>query len=135
MRASLIKKALFLILIIFFLHKVAGIFYWYTSIVWFDMVMHFLGGVFLALVAGSLGGSLLKNASKTKIFAVVLLFVFVVGIGWEVFEFSVQEIIKIRGLADIPDSFSDLFFDLIGGIVGTFFVISAKNKYTSIHNG
>lgn len=97
--------------------------------------MHFLGGVFLALVAGSLGASMLKNASKTKILLSVLLFVIVVGVGWEVFEFSVQEIIKIRGLADIPDSFSDLFFDVIGGIVGTFFVISAKNKYTNTHNG
>lgn len=135
MRAPLIKKALFLIIVIFLLHKIAGMFYWYTSIVWFDMVMHFLGGIFLALVAGSVGASLLKNASKTKIFIVVILFVLVVGIGWEVFEFSVQEIIKIRGLADIPDSFSDLFFDLIGGIVGTFFVITAKNKYTVTHNG
>jgi hypothetical protein len=135
MRTSLIKKALFLIIVIFVLNKVANMFFWYTSIVWFDMLMHFLGGVFVALAVGSVLTGYLKNAENKKVFWIILTSVLVVGLGWEVFEFSVQEIVKVTGLADVPDSLSDLFFDAIGAAVGTLFVIQAKNKYTVTHNG
>jgi uncharacterized membrane protein YjdF len=135
MKAILIKQSLFLIIIIFILNKVANLFFWYTSIVWFDMMMHFLGGVFVALALGSVLTGYLKNAENKKVFWVILVSVLVVGLGWEVFEFSVQELVKVVGLADIPDSLSDLLFDALGAIVGTFFVIRAKNKYTCLHNG
>lgn len=135
MRASLSLQSFFLVILIALLHKLANMFYWYASIVWFDMLMHFLGGLFLAFVGGAVLSKVIKNASRTKIFVLLLSFVLIVGLGWEVFEFSVQEIIKITGLADIPDSLSDLLFDMIGCVVGAFFVIRAKNKYTSSHNG
>jgi hypothetical protein len=135
MRASLIKQSLFLVIFIFILNKVANLFFWYTSIVWFDMLMHFLGGVFVALAVGSVLAGYLKNTENKKVFWIILASVLVVGLGWEVFEFSVQEIVKVTGLADVPDSVSDLFFDALGAAAGTFFVIRAKNKYTSSHNG
>lgn len=135
MRRTLIKKALFLILFIFILNKGAQMFYWYTSIFWFDRMMHFLGGVFLAFLGAFLFDSFLKKVNTKTYFFWILCIVCIIGVGWEVFEFSVQEIVKIKELANIPDSFSDLFFDILGGIMGTFFVIHEKNKYTSIHNG
>ena len=95
MRASLARKALFLVISIFLLHKGADMFYWYARIAWFDMFMHFLGGIFLALIGGSLGFLFLKNTSKTTFFLSILFFVLVIGLGWELFEFSIQEIIKI----------------------------------------
>jgi hypothetical protein len=134
MKASLAKKALLVVLGIFFLNKIADYFFWYSSIFWFDMFMHFLGGLFLTLLGGSLFSHIYQKSSALVIVLSVLAWVLLIGLGWEVFEFSVQEIVKVTGLADIPDSFSDLFFDLLGGLFGTLFVISAKKRYTTPHN-
>ncbi len=135
MKKNLAKKALFLVIFIFFLNKIADFFYWYSSIFWFDMFMHFLGGVFLAFLIGSLFSHVYQKRNTVHTVVLILVWVFVIGVGWELFEFSVQGIIKITGLADIPDSFSDLFFDLLGGLVGSFFVITTKKRYTTTHNG
>ena len=49
------RKTLFtflslVVVFIFFLNFVAGKLYWYSSIWWFDILMHFLGGFWLGLL-------------------------------------------------------------------------------------
>ena len=51
------------------------------------------------------------------------------GLAWEYYEYVVQFYIKNVHLADVPDSIGDLSADMLGGILGTSFVIAYKKRY------
>jgi hypothetical protein len=133
MYQSLILKALVLVVAVFFFNVFAYKFYFYASISWYDMMMHALGGVFVALLAGALCARFLKGTSVAHILVCTLMSVFAVGLLWEVFEYTVQGFTRGVPFANIPDSLSDLFFDMIGGFVGTLFVIRASKRYNTTH--
>jgi hypothetical protein len=64
----------------------------------------------------------------------VLLFVLIVGIGWEFFEYGVQNLIKgSPQLANIPDSIKDVLMDIIGGKIASFFVLRVIKRYNRTH--
>lgn len=129
MQKKLFLYSAFLIVGIFILNKAAHFFYWYASISQFDMFMHALGGFFVALWGGALLYPLLKG-NHWKLWVIVLCaFVLVVGFLWEVFEFSVQGVVRVETIANIPDSLSDMVFDMIGGILGTLFVLWRTARY------
>lgn len=129
MQKKLFFYSAVLVVGIFFLNKAANTFYWYLSIPWFDMLMHTLGGVFVAVWGGALFLPLLKGQKALLWVIVLTAFVLIVGFLWEVFEFSVQGITQLETLANIPDSLSDMVCDMIGGVVGTFFVLSRLRRY------
>ncbi len=89
----------------------ANKFYWYSSIWYFDIIMHFLGGLWLGgfflwlfwpeRISGSLVGK-------------VILGVLVVGIGWEVFELMFVNYVAQNNF-DIIDTAMDLVLDILGG--------------------
>ncbi len=115
-RRELSIQLLLFLLFIFFLNSLALLFYWYTSVWYLDMLMHFLGGVWVGIFAVYLFSR--GNLSSLSVW-VVLLVVFLIGAGWEVFEILVERYITYNPL-NILDSMSDLFFDLAGGILGLF---------------
>lgn len=101
--------------------------YLYVSIPWFDMVMHGLGGVFIAVTVGAL---LINNSYRPREqLVMILLAVFIIGLGWEYYEYLVQFFVKAVDLAKIPDSISDLICDMIGGTLGATFVILLQKRY------
>jgi len=110
-RKRLFKQLAILVFFIFILNFLAGKFYWYSEIWWFDMPMHFMGGLWLGLSFIWLFSS--KNIS-TKSIVSVMLCVLVVGVAWELFE-----LYFVNHIAENPfnllDTLSDLFFDLAGG--------------------
>lgn len=132
MYKSLIWKSGLLVIFIFFTNIFANLFYWYSSIWWFDMFMHTLGGVFLALVVGAIFSKKFFQIKNLKIFWIIFFSVFIIGLLWEGYEYVVQYFIKNVHLADFYDSISDLICDLVGGVVGTFFVIRAKRRYNTL---
>ena len=84
----------------------------YERFSWFDKVMHFLGGFFVAMFWSSLTQSLLFIISLTLL----------VGIAWEIYEYflGIYKLKKIgtkKYMIDMRDTVEDLFFDLIGAIV------------------
>lgn len=118
-KRKLIKAALILVLAIGIINFVASYFHWYWSIWWFDMPVHFLGGVFVGMLSIYL---LYKKISVWKIgkqdlriLMMVLVGTFVFGFLWEIFEFFVQGSSN-GNLANVVDSVSDICFDLAGGI-------------------
>ncbi|OGI58299.1 hypothetical protein A3C60_02200 [Candidatus Nomurabacteria bacterium RIFCSPHIGHO2_02_FULL_37_45] len=135
-RKKFFKRIVYLIFFIFIVHFFANKFYWYSSIWYFDIIMHFLGGLWVGLFfiwfsSESLRLSLAFKALTLVIFK-ILLFVFVVGFGWEVFEFLFNNYIA-QNPFDFLDSTSDIFFDLVGGIVAILFflkktMLSNENK-------
>ncbi|MBP6857967.1 MAG: hypothetical protein KBC11_02115 [Candidatus Pacebacteria bacterium] len=100
---------------------------------WFDIPMHILGGLFLALIFGATFFKKIINFSKKEQLVVILLFVLIVGIGWEVFEYGVQFLIKGKELANLPDSIKDLLMDLLGGVIGFYFVLLSIRRYNRVH--
>lgn len=114
---------------IFALNTAAIAFYWYASMFWFDMLMHTLGGVFVALLGGALFTRTFRTLGWREIMITNLLFIFIIGLGWEFYEYIVQFWIKGINLASISDSISDVICDMTGGILGTYFVILIKRRY------
>jgi hypothetical protein len=95
-------------------------FHWYFFFWWFDIVMHTLGGVWVS-------GTVLwiwyfRNADGEKkelhlpfVFLFALASVYIVGVGWELFEFSLDKFITFK-IHDMVNTGSDLFFDGVGSI-------------------
>lgn len=103
---------------IFFLNSVASYFSWYTSVWWFDMLMHFSGGVFLGtavlLFSHSRRVSFFGSEDSpayTKMILVPLLGIII----WEVLEYSLSRYggDPFYGL----DSVSDACLGLAGVLV------------------
>lgn len=133
-RKKLAVSSFILVACISVLHFIATTFYWYLVIPWFDMAMHTLGGIFLAMFGATLFSGSVQRSSSAQNFFLLLSIVFIVGFGWEIFEYIVQFV--IRGsvqLANVPDSISDMVCDVVGGILGFFFVLIQKRRYNRKH--
>ena len=106
------KYSVFLIFLIFIFNYLATYFYWYSSIWYFDMIMHFIGGVWL----GFFSIYLFKiNNLNLKLVFKILFFLLCVGVGWEIFEIIINNF-TIRDDFNLLDTSSDLFFDMAGGM-------------------
>ena len=105
----------FLLFAIFFaaVHRVAMVasLYWYYP--WFDIVMHFWGGILVAL--GVVALTSFRVITIRPSFRITMLVLFTAMISWEIFE-------RLAGLYSpetyIFDTSKDLLVGLVGGIVG-----------------
>lgn len=133
MHKKLLLSACFLVLFIWLVNTSANYFYWYSAMWWFDIPMHIMGGMFLSLFGGALFFRKLRDLSNKEALVTILLFALIIGLGWEVFEYIVQTIIKGQQLANIPDSIKDMVMDLLGGLFTSFFVLRSIKRYNKAH--
>ncbi len=109
-------------------------FFWYWRFWWFDIIMHTLGGLFVGLIA--LGFYFLRpNTREREIktgvaFAVAFALISVIGVGWELFEFSTKHVIFLPQ-HDPWNTASDLFFDGVGCAFAVFIFLVLYNKRIS----
>ncbi|MBI5817189.1 MAG: hypothetical protein HZB09_02060 [Candidatus Yonathbacteria bacterium] len=113
------------ILAILTLQYSATYFYWYWRIWWFDMPMHFAGGLWVGLstlwlvfLSGRFKKTIPQNA--ISVFTVGVLFVFAIAIVWEIFEYAVQIFFPHGTPYDMLDTLSDIFWGLMGGVAASF---------------
>jgi hypothetical protein len=92
-------------IVVLLLHLIAETLYWYSSIWYFDMILHFLGGMFIVY---------LLSAFKLPMIPGIIIF-FTILLGWEFFEFSLQHITFIQLVTPL-DSLSDFLLGTAGGI-------------------
>jgi len=119
---SLIISGVFLAL-----HLLASKFFWYFSIFWFDMLMHFIGG-FVVGTAYLLGNRFLGRSQVRK--KHLLIFVLIISLLWEAYEYIVQYIFHIDGIATLADSISDLGFDMLGALLLIFVLyLNSRGRY------
>ena len=105
----------FVLLCVGTLHIAALHWYLYWHYAWFDLITHFLGGMWVALLSAWLITFKAGPIRAREIIGIVL----VVGIGWELFElFFGLTSIADRGYAF--DTAHDLLMDFCGGLVGFF---------------
>lgn len=122
-----------LVVCISILNYFAYQFHWYWKFWWFDMIMHTLGGVFVG--SFSLWYYFLRKYSasqapvlqKSFVLLVSLASIAVVGVGWELFEFSIDKFVAFSR-HDPVDTASDLFFDVVGSIIAVFIFFLVYNK-------
>jgi uncharacterized membrane protein len=116
------------LLIVAILHWIASFEGFYWTVDWYDIMMHGSGGLWVVLftlwvVSTQYGVKLRKYSS----FRNMLIWVFVVGVLWEVHE-------VVLGFTDFsvpgawPDTFQDIILDMIGGTLGA--VVNRKSIRT-----
>lgn len=126
---SLLFFTFTLIIIFGTLHLLAGIFYFYWTLWWFDYLMHFLGGLSLGLfflwifyASGfaanrreRAGLSGLARPARLQAVFMSLIPVLILGIGWEIFEF-------VNGITQATEeSYTlDVAHDLLADGLGAF---------------
>ena len=94
------------------LHFAALEWYLYWRFLWYDILMHFLGGLCLGLFA-----YWLLSRVSIPTFIMCISCVALVGIAWEVFEF-VTKFPPSFWMSYPLDTMKDLTMDLVGGIGG-----------------
>ena len=92
----------------------------YTFICWYDTFIHFIAGILIFI----LGDFILDKCciSKNVFFRIFfnLMFVMAVSCGWEIFEFSMDQIfnfdMQFSVISGARDTMEDMIMALIGGI-------------------
>lgn len=92
--------------------------YLYYEIWWLDIPMHILGGLGVAMLAFSS----LKYQNKEISFAKIILFVMIIGVLWEIYEY-LMHIISLKDWNGILDTIKDLFDDFLGASLVYFYKI------------
>lgn len=116
-REKLLKHLVSLMFFVFLLDFLAKQFHWYFSVWYFDMLMHFLGGFWVALFFLYVFYD--RNPFLKKLLVVILGVLFI-GILWEFFEIYLN---VISGeFFSISDTLSDIFFDLSGGLCAILYI-------------
>ena len=124
-RKRLLKRILYLIFFILVANFIADKFYWYFSIWYFDMIMHFLGGFWLGLAYLYFFPLKTLSFNFSQSIYKILVFVFLVGLGWEVFELLFNNIIA-QNPFNLLDTSSDIFFDLAGGVFAILYFLKTS---------
>lgn len=83
----------------------------FWRLAWFDILLHFLGGVWVAV---ALTWALVRFGISAS-FTLVVLGVLGIGIGWEVFEYVLGLPRETNYALDLK---IDIAMDVVGGVVG-----------------
>lgn len=114
------KKPLFLeifllAIVIAVMHFGALVFFLYWTTEWFDVIMHFLGGMLMGLGALFIfytsGFIKLPTDNRLLVFVITLSFVLVIGLAWELWEIFV-------GFTDVLEDQADTILDVIMDTLG-----------------
>ncbi|MEK7195574.1 MAG: hypothetical protein AAB655_02675 [Patescibacteria group bacterium] len=96
---------------------------WYNTFPWYDIPMHVFGGVWLALALVYIFDGrifILGEGRKLASFSILLSAVLLIGIFWEIFEYSIDVFIfRKYSFSSVPvyilkNSLSDLINDILG---------------------
>ncbi len=126
-----------LILAIAIVNALALQYSWYWLMRWFDMPMHFAGGVWLAGVAlwwRFFSGKFPEDGPRGTVisFAPLLLWgvgtALGIGLAWEGYE-ALISVISGEDINAMMDTLSDLCFDMFGGLVVASVVWIRRDKF------
>lgn len=98
----------------------------YWRYLWFDIPMHALGGVVVALGLFTLKDLFPRSPRWLYTFPAAVLFVLFVALAWELFEVSIGVIFEESRY--VVDTTTDLIVGLLGGAFGYFVGSKRKRK-------
>jgi len=119
MNSSLSKQIFALFVLIGFFDFIANKFYFYWTVWWFDVMMHFIGGLLACMLVVLFLNTYYKtkNLDKHKNKIIIILGVLIISVLWEIYELSIGS----TSFADsdyMVDTISDFLMDFIGGFFG-----------------
>lgn len=130
-----------LLLGFFILHAVAMYFFLYWRVLWLDTPMHFIGGFLAGLIMiwwsfYTKKVSLPKNLPMLYSFVIIVSMAALVGVLWEIYEFTVDNFVTGTGKnyinltqPSIIDTMKDLFLDITGAaLAATIFLYDRRKK-------
>lgn len=123
-KRPLIKEIFISTILISFFHWAALKFYFYWTIEWFDIFMHVFGGFLIGLIAVFLLLRFLSEEVRNNLkisFLLMISFVLIVGLAWELWEIFV-------GFTDIIDDRIDTIVDLIMDFIGGYLAFIYARK-------
>lgn len=123
-RTALVSKLVWCIVILACVNLAGSLLHWYETLWWFDMPMHFLGGVCVLYISAIVGQYFWREGSSVQkhIWAYVISGL-VLGLLWECLEYVLYR--YSGGSPSIPlDIISDLFFDSAGIAVAAISTLS-----------
>lgn len=117
---------MYLVVGIALLYIAGFIFRWNYSLWWYDLFLHFLGGVWVATAAHKFIISRIKPSGLIGPVLLVAL-VALIGVSWEIYEFTIDELFfeeraLWRAQEGNTDTMTDLIMDLVGGAVVAFYL-------------
>ncbi len=131
MKKNLLIFNIILVLVIAIANNLANAFFLYWRFYWFDNVMHFLGGLWVGLMALWIyyfSGYIKSNRyDKPFLFLMSFIAVLSVGIGWEIFEVLI-DVNFSSGY--VSDTALDLIMDIVGGLASatTFVMLKLERQ-------
>lgn len=98
---------------------------WYFYFWWFDIMMHFLGGLWVGLITSAYLISpknvlFPRSRSFGSLYMPIFIIALIIGVGWELFEL-LGGIMHLSDRGYLFDSVKDLLNDSLGGLVGATF--------------
>lgn len=104
--------------------------YLYWSVWWYDIPMHFMGGLWVSLVvAWAYAFRVDINQKKFGSYVwVVIGGTLLVGIVWELYELCIDATSLADGIHYVTDTTSDIIMDIAGGIVGALYTHKFFNR-------
>jgi hypothetical protein len=118
MNSLLFKRAFIALVVVGGMNYLATVLFLYWTVWWMDMLVHTLGGVWVALTVLWLMSLRKEIHFNFKTGVMVLWGVIIVGILWEVFELATGVTSFADGMVYVLDTVSDMIMDIIGGIIG-----------------
>jgi len=112
----------------------ADFYHWYWTMRWFDMPMHFAGGVWLAGMAVWWFLPPFKDmhaVSFMRILFIGLGAALGIGLAWELYE-AIVGLLTVGHANAMSDTLSDLFFDTVGGTTVAFFTLFQARRANRI---
>ena len=117
-KKKFLKELIVVSIVVLVLHVLALQYSLYWSIDWYDILMHFLGGLTMGILATYIfftsnyikSTAVLKD-NKFVVFVIISLFTLSVGLIWELWEVFVE---FSNVLEDQVDTIIDLIMDMLG---------------------
>jgi hypothetical protein len=130
LKQKIFKRAFWTLVVLGVLNFIATILYLHWSLWWFDVILHFLGGLTVALFALWFFSANfdLQNWKLGKIVTMTLISTICIGILWEFYELYFGLTFLSDGWHYFADTGSDLIMDTVGGIVGFLWINKILNQ-------
>ncbi|KKR02539.1 MAG: hypothetical protein UT29_C0001G0019 [Candidatus Yanofskybacteria bacterium GW2011_GWA1_39_13] len=134
------KKVLFFLILIFTINIVGMYYQLYLNYSWFDQILHFSGGFFIAMFFSIYLKAHIFENSKLKNTLIILGVASFIGVTWEFAEYIANLVlspmiydafaIRTYFMGDLNDTVNDLLMDILGAGLFSFalhFLRSRKN--------
>ncbi len=122
LRQKLLKNLCISIVSLFILNEIASFFDWYDLLWWFDMPMHFLGGLSVFYLSAVVWIPALKIVPPWRFLFESIITGILLGVLWEALELYLYTHYGSPNFIPL-DSFSDLAFDTAGIMLGAYMAV------------